>query len=113
MNGPIGAGKTTLARALIHELAGADTEVASPTFPLCLTYETDGSTIWHYDLYRLNPNADLEELGWNEARLDGIAIVEWVERARADQIRAPYIVVDLGFAEEDENRIVSVKEVLA
>ncbi len=64
LRGPLGAGKTTLARALIDALAGEDTEVASPSFPLCLTYETKRGLVWHYDLYPARGRA-----GYGSARL--------------------------------------------
>ncbi len=112
LEGPLGAGKTALSRALIRALVSDQTlEVQSPTFPICLTYETpDNVTIWHYDLYRLNENADLSDLGWDEARRSGIAIVEWPSRARTDQMHKPLIRMTIEFTDEDGVRNVNIEE---
>lgn len=105
LDGPLGAGKTTLSRALIRVfMQDNDLDVQSPTFPLCLTYETPDVTIWHYDLYRLTDNADLSDLGWFEARRDGIAIVEWPERIHAGQLYKPYIHLKIAFTDDDNKR---------
>ncbi len=80
LNGPIGAGKTHLARAIIRALMGHDEEVPSPTYTLVQTYETEETTIWHADLYRLGDSSELIELGLDEAIGDGIVLVEWSDR---------------------------------
>lgn len=81
LEGQLGAGKSSLARAFIRALMGNPAlAVPSPTFTLVQSYETSGGTeIWHYDLWRLDGPDALEELGWDEA-LSGITLVEWPER---------------------------------
>lgn len=83
LHGDLGAGKTTLARALIRQLAGAETEAPSPTFTLVQTYETPGLAIWHFDLYRLENPGEARELGLEEA-VDGLTLIEWPERLGRD-----------------------------
>ena len=78
LSGPLGAGKSTLARAIIAALAGA-TEAPSPTFTLVETYETQAFPIFHFDLYRLEKAEDVWELGFEDA-LDGLSLIEWPER---------------------------------
>lgn len=79
LTGPLGAGKTSIARGLIAAL-GFDDEVPSPTFSIVQPYEMIDPPVWHVDLYRLEQPDELEELGL-EAAEDGVLLVEWPSRA--------------------------------
>lgn len=84
LKGDLGAGKTTLARAIIRAAAGdPDLIVPSPTFTLVETYDTPRGTYWHFDLYRLETPEQVFELGWEEALAEGIVLLEWPERLDA------------------------------
>lgn len=80
--GPLGAGKTTLARTIIEALTGFR-NAASPTFSLVETYEGPDFTLWHFDLYRLDRPADAYELGLEDALDAGVSLIEWPERLGA------------------------------
>ncbi len=83
LSGPLGAGKSALARAILRAL-GVAGPVPSPTFTLVQLYETPGLMVRHFDLYRIERELDLAELGLEEALMDGAILVEWPERAMAE-----------------------------
>src|ERR1700712_2841145 len=78
--GDLGAGKTTLARAILHGL-GVTEDVPSPTFTIVQRYETPSLVVNHYDLYRLKAAREMAELGFDEALDEGAVLVEGPERA--------------------------------
>jgi tRNA threonylcarbamoyladenosine biosynthesis protein TsaE len=79
--GELGAGKTTLARALLRA-RGVSGPVRSPTYTLVEPYEAGGRRILHLDLYRLGDAEELELLGYRDLRRDSLlTLVEWPERA--------------------------------
>ena len=77
--GPLGMGKSTLARGLIRALAGEDEDVPSPTFTLVQFYETN-PPVAHFELYRLTRPEEAFEIGLDEALDVGAALIEWPER---------------------------------
>ena len=78
LSGPLGVGKTALARAILEAL-GHQGEVPSPTFAIVQPYEDLDLPTWHVDLFRIEDQQEIEEIGLDCA--DGLMIVEWPERA--------------------------------
>ena len=81
LSGPLGAGKTSLARGLLAAL-GLEEEAPSPSFPIVIPYAPPDVRVplWHVDLYRIADPAELGELGLEDARADAALVVEWPER---------------------------------
>ncbi|MFQ5608679.1 MAG: tRNA (adenosine(37)-N6)-threonylcarbamoyltransferase complex ATPase subunit type 1 TsaE [Woeseiaceae bacterium] len=79
LEGPLGAGKSTLARALIRSM-GHEGAIPSPTYTLVEPYALAGTSVYHVDLYRVSDEEELRFLGWNELD-DGFRLVEWPDRA--------------------------------
>ena len=79
LQGELGAGKSTLARALLHAL-GYEGRVPSPTYTLVEPYRFSRGDIYHIDLYRVADVNELEFLGWSDFQT-GLKLVEWPERA--------------------------------
>jgi tRNA threonylcarbamoyladenosine biosynthesis protein TsaE len=81
LQGELGSGKTTLARAILRAAAGDHALIVpSPTFTLVEVYETPQGTFWHFDLYRLEAPEQVFELGWEDALAEGIVLIEWPQR---------------------------------
>jgi tRNA threonylcarbamoyladenosine biosynthesis protein TsaE len=78
LQGELGAGKSTLARALLHAL-GYDGRVPSPTYTLVEPYRFPRGDIYHIDLYRVADVNELEFLGWSDFQA-GLKLIEWPER---------------------------------
>ena len=103
LSGPLGAGKSTLARALVRALTTPDEEVPSPTFTLVQFYEGARLNVAHFDLYRLSSADEAYEIGLDEALDEGAAVIEWPERL-GDQLPPDRLDVEISLAEEVDGR---------
>jgi tRNA threonylcarbamoyladenosine biosynthesis protein TsaE len=101
--GDLGAGKTAFVRGLARGIGANPDEVSSPTFTLIQEYAGSSATLYHVDLYRLEP-AEIDDLGLEDLVAgDGIVAIEWAERwkGRPDDVMEVRIE-DLG---DDRRRI--------
>lgn len=102
LEGDLGAGKTTFARALIQHLNPAETEVPSPTFTLLQSYKVPQGNLFHYDLYRLAAPEEVYALDWDDAR-KGIILVEWPSRL-GTLLPADHLTLKLEHTDNENSR---------
>ena len=110
LEGPIGAGKTHFAHALIGAMQRAAgqpaEEVPSPSYTLVQTYAAGPLEIWHADLYRLTGPEDVGELGLEAGFRTGLSLVEWPDRL--GPLAPPdALTLRFAFAAEDSARVVT------
>ena len=101
LSGPLGAGKSVLARALVRALTRPDEDVPSPTFTLVQFYVGPSLAVAHFDLYRLSSAEEAWEIGLDEALEDGAAVIEWPERLQG---RLPPDRLDIEISVEGDAR---------
>jgi tRNA threonylcarbamoyladenosine biosynthesis protein TsaE len=101
LSGPLGVGKSALARALIRTLSPAERDVPSPTFTLVQFYDGPKFPVAHFDLYRLDKPDEAFEIGLDEALKDGAAVIEWAERLGH---HLPHDRLDIEMEVEGEHR---------
>ncbi len=103
LKGPVGAGKTEVARRIIQSMQAAEDvaeDVPSPTFTLVQTYQAGDLEIWHADLYRLSTLDELHELGLFEAMDNALVLIEWPERMGA-LLPEGGLTLDIGLNHDD------------
>ena len=106
--GPLGMGKSTLARGLIRALTRPDEDVPSPTFTLVQFYDSE-PPVAHFDLYRLTRPEEAVEIGLDEALDTGFVVIEWPERLGEDP--AAWLGLDrlvVTLAEDGDGRVATV-----
>ncbi len=107
LSGPVGAGKSHLARSLIRSILSEPEDIPSPTFTIVQTYETRKGDLWHVDLYRLSSLSEIEELGLTEALDNDICIIEWPDRLGPFHPKHALEIV-LQQADEDDTRDITL-----
>lgn len=103
LTGELGAGKTTLAQAICRGY-GVEAQVTSPTYAIVQEYAAARSVVYHIDLYRLERESDLEQIGWDEImRANALVLIEWPERAGA-RLPINHVPIALDYAPDDPDR---------
>lgn len=111
LSGPIGAGKSYFARALIRSLLadhGLVEDIPSPTYTLVQTYLAGDLEIWHCDLYRLCSEDEIHELGLYDAMSTSLCLIEWPEKLEPD-LTKDALRLDFGIPENADHRSLSVQ----
>ena len=100
LRGPLGAGKTTFVRHLLHAL-GVQGRVKSPTYAVMEPYELAGGDIWHFDFFRFDDPQEWEDAGFRDVYASpGLKIAEWPEKA-AGLLPLPDLCIDLSIGDAD------------
>ena len=108
--GELGAGKTTFVRLLINNLyllnnLPKPASIASPTFPILITYDLNPLQIYHYDLYRIQNLKELEELDFFENLNNNITVIEWPEMLISLPLNKKYYLINLDIISETKRKI--------
>ena len=106
--GNLGAGKTTFVRGLIQEL-GFDEFVKSPTFTIVESYESDNLKVFHFDLYRIEDDKELQAIGVEDylTEENAITLVEWPEKSKR-YFNNPNYIIELNHCDNDEKRLINI-----
>ena len=106
--GNLGAGKTTFVRGLIQEF-GFDEFVKSPTFTIVESYESDNLKVFHFDLYRIEDDKELQAIGVEDylTEENAITLVEWPEKSKR-YFNNPDYIIELNHCDNDEKRLINI-----
>lgn len=106
--GNLGVGKTTFVRGLIQEL-GFDEFVKSPTFTIVESYESDNLKVFHFDLYRIEDDKELQAIGVEDylTEENAITLVEWPEKSKR-YFNNPDYIIELNHCDNDEKRLINI-----
>ena len=102
--GDLGSGKTILAKGIARGM-GIIEEITSPTFTLLEIY-TGRTVLYHFDLYRIERDAELDRLCFEEYWYDesGVSVIEWADRA-LDRLPAGYVKIEISYLDEGSRSI--------
>ena len=107
--GNLGAGKTAFTRGLAKGY-GSNARVASPTFTLVHEYSGD-KTVYHFDLYRLESEEELYDIGFEDYFAEGtVRVIEWPD-AFSSLMPLDAIKIHITYGDDDDTRIIEVEEI--
>jgi tRNA threonylcarbamoyladenosine biosynthesis protein TsaE len=105
--GPLGAGKTTLAKSIARGLGVTET-LTSPTFTIVQEYESGRLPLYHFDVYRVSDADELFEMGFEEyLNGKGVCLIEWADLIE-DMLPSRTITLRLGYGEKENERVLEI-----
>lgn len=106
--GDLGSGKTALTKALAKGL-GIEEQVTSPTFTIIQEYSGGRLPLYHFDVYRLEGEEDMYELGYEDYfHGDGVCVVEWADRIK-ELLPKNTIYINIDYGSQENERIYNIK----
>ena len=106
LQGELGAGKTSLARAFLRE-CGVTGRIKSPSYALLESYAVSNLYFYHLDFYRFSDPSEWLEAGFRDIlRDDALVLIEWPERA-ADLLSAPDLLIELVYEQSGRRATLS------
>jgi tRNA threonylcarbamoyladenosine biosynthesis protein TsaE len=111
LTGPLGAGKTTLTKAIASGIGVTET-ITSPTFTIVCEYESGRLPLYHFDVYRVNDEDELFEMGFEEYfHKNAVCLIEWANLINPDLLPSERIAINLDYGEEEDSRILTFETV--
>lgn len=109
LNGDLGAGKTQFSQGFAAAL-GVEQPVTSPTFTILLEYHDGRMPLYHFDLYRLEDDEELEDIGYYDVlEADGVSLVEWAEKF-PDSLPEDYLELRITIASDGTRTLTAIPE---
>ena len=105
--GPLGAGKTTLSKAIAKGLGVTET-ITSPTFTIVQEYESGRLPLYHFDVYRVHDEEELFEMGFEEyLHKGGVCLIEWADLIE-DMLPSKTIRIYIDYGEKENERVLTI-----
>jgi len=108
LQGDLGAGKTTLTKAIAKGLGITET-LTSPTFTIVCEYDSGRLPLYHFDVYRVYDTEDLFEIGFEDYfHKNGVCIIEWANLLEEGLLPKDAITIELSYGSSDDERILTI-----
>lgn len=109
LTGDLGAGKTTLSKAIAEGLGVTET-ITSPTFTIVCEYETGSLPLYHFDVYRVNDSEELFEIGFEDyLHRGGVCLIEWANLLEDGLLPDNIIKINIEYGENEDERILTIE----
>ena len=109
LTGDLGAGKTTLSKAIAEGLGVTET-ITTPTFTIVCEYETGSLPLYHFDVYRVNDSEELFEIGFEDyLNRGGVCLIEWANLLEDGLLPDNIIKINIEYGENEDERILTIE----